>query len=159
MKTSIFALMLASMAIALPGHSWASNPWKQMRKVERNIVVPTFPKKTFNIADFHQQKDTLYTDAINKAIQACHIQGGGMVVIPKGVYKTAAIHIRSGVNLHLEEGAVLQFSTDRRLYPIVLTRIEGIDCYNLSPLIYAYDEHDIAITGKGKLDGMATFEN
>lgn len=159
MRKTIITYWLTLLAIMLPGCINAANPWKQMKKVEKSIVVPTFPNRTFNILDYHQSKDTLYTDAINKAVQACHMQGGGLVVIPKGVFKTAAIHLRSGVNLHLEEGAVLQFSTDRRLYPLVLTRIEGIDCYNLSPLIYAYGEHDIAITGKGKLDGMATKDN
>lgn len=54
------------------------------------------------------------------------------------------------MNFHLEEGAVLKFSTDQSLYfPAVLTRWEGIDCYNAHPLIYAYGESNIAITGKG----------
>ena len=137
----------------------AANPWRQMRKVEKMIVAPTFPQRTYRITDYHQQGDTLYTEAINKAIIQCATDGGGRVVVPKGTFKTAAIHMRSNVNLHLEEGATLLFSTNRDLYPTVLTRIEGIDCYNLSPLIYAYGESNIAITGKGKLDGQATFDN
>ncbi len=137
----------------------AANPWKQMKKVEAQIKAPTFPDRTLLITDFHEAGDTLYTAAIDKAIIACSSQGGGRVVVPKGVFPTAAIHMRSNVELHLEEGAVLRFSTDRRLYPIVLTRIEGIDCYNLSPLIYAYGENNIAVTGKGLLDGQATSDN
>jgi polygalacturonase len=63
------------------------------------------------------------------------------------------------VNFHLEEGAVLKFSTDQSLYfPAVLTRWEGIDCYNAHPLIYAYGESNIAITGKGIIDGQGSME-
>lgn len=159
MRKTASTFVLTFLALVWTGNVNAISPWKQMRKVEKKIVAPSFPSRTINVLDFHQSKDSLYTDAINNAIQACHMQGGGVVLIPKGIYKTAAIHLRSGVNLHMEEGVVLQFSPDRRLYPIVLTRIEGIDCYNLSPLIYAYNEHDIAITGKGKLDGQATASN
>ena len=137
----------------------AGNPWRQMKKVEKSIVVPSFPDKVYRITDYHEATDTLYTKAINQAITECSAQGGGVVLVPRGEYKTAAIHLRSHVNLHLEEGAVINFSLDPELYPLVLTRIEGIDCYNLSPLIYAYNEVDVAITGKGVLDGQADFTN
>ena len=111
----------------------AGNPWRQMKKVEKSIVQPSFPDFVYRITDYHDPADTLYTNAINQAITECSAQGGGVVLVPRGVYKTAAIHLRSYVNLHLEEGAVLQFTLDPELYPVVLTRIEGIDCYNLSP--------------------------
>ena len=137
----------------------AGNPWRQMKKVEKSIVQPTFPDRVFRITDYKDAADTLYTQAINQAIMDCSAQGGGVVLVPRGVYKTAAIHLRSHVNLHLDEGAVLKFSLDPELYPVVLTRIEGIDCYNLSPLIYAYGEMDVAVTGKGLLDGQADFTN
>ena len=159
MSKSFFLMALTALLLLSPSGMRGANPWKQMKKVEKLITVPTFPDRQYLITDFHRPGDTIYTDAINKAIQAYSMQGGGKVVVPRGTYTTAAIHLRSGVNLHLEEGAVLKFSTDRRLYPVVLTRIEGIDCYNLSPLIYAYNEHDIAVTGKGILDGQATFDN
>ena len=154
-------ILCATLLLSLCGVSgaWASNPWKQMRKVEKAIKPPTFPDRQYLITDYKKPGDTLYTDAINKAITICSSQGGGRVVVPKGTFKTAAIHLRSGVNLHLEDGATLLFSTDPRLYPTVITRIEGIDCYNLSPLIYAYGEKDIAITGKGLLDGQADKTN
>ena len=155
MKKITIVVILSIFAVV----AQAGNPWKQMKKVEKNIIQPSFPNRVFRITDYHDGKDTLYTQAIDKAIINCSAQGGGMVVVPKGTFKTGAIHLRSNVNLHLEEGAVLQFSLDPKQYPIVITRIEGIDCYNLSPLIYAYDEHDIAVTGKGLLDGQADFTN
>ena len=141
------------------GQVVAANPWRQMRKVEKAIKQPSFPERIFRITDYHNSLDTLYTTAIDKAITMCTAEGGGVVLVPKGTYKTGAIHLRSNVNLHLEEGAVLLFSIDPALYPPVLTRIEGIDCYNLSPLIYAYNEENVAITGKGLLDGQADFTN
>lgn len=149
----LLALILFSLQVR------AGNPWRQMKKVEKSIVVPSFPEKVYRITDYHDLADTLYTNAINQAITECSAQGGGVVLVPKGTYKTAAIHLRSHVNLHLEEGAVLNFTLNPELYPVVLTRIEGIDCYNLSPLIYAYNEVDVAITGRGVLDGQADFTN
>ncbi len=149
--------VMVVLAFVLP--SEGVNPWRQMRKVEKEIVAPTFPDRKYFITDYYNPQDSLYTNAINTAIVKCSSEGGGVVVVPKGSFKTASIHLRSNVNLHLEDGAVLTFSTDSRLYPIVLTRIEGIDCYNLSPLIYAYGERNIAVTGKGKLDGQASFDN
>lgn len=83
------------------------------------------------------------------AITTCNQEGGGTVVIPKGTFYTGPITMKSNVNLHLEEGATLKFSTDQKLYfPGVITRWEGLDCYNARPLIYAYGESNIAITGK-----------
>ncbi|MBR7171104.1 MAG: hypothetical protein IKD19_02705, partial [Prevotella sp.] len=124
------------------------------------VKAPTFPDRTFNIKDYYNGTDTIYTAAINNAIIDCSKQGGGKVLIPKGEYLTGPIHLKSNVNLHMEDGVVLRFSTDPRLYePIVLTRIEGADCYNLSPLIYAYGQENIAITGKARLDGQATSAN
>ncbi len=64
------------------------------------------------------------------------------------------------MNFHLEEGAVLKFSTDQKplFFLQFLTRWEGIDCYNAHPLIYAYGESNIAITGKGIIDGQGSME-
>ena len=69
------------------------------------------------------------------------------------------ITLKSNVNFHLQEGAVLKFLTDQSLYfPGVITRWEGLDCYNARPLIYAYGETNIAITGKGTIDGQGSNE-
>ncbi|MBO4662983.1 MAG: glycoside hydrolase family 28 protein [Bacteroidaceae bacterium] len=94
--------------------------------------------------------------AINKAIDTCSRKGGGKVIIPRGTWNTGALVMKSNVNLVLEEGATLQFVFDVNLYPIVETHWEGLGCYNVSPLIYANGEHDIAITGKGTIDGGGT---
>lgn len=155
MKRILFAICCIFCAQLL----FAADNWTEMKAVLDNIHEPQFPDRTYNILSFHQEGDSLYTSAINRAIQQCNADGGGTVIVPKGEYETAPIRLLSNVNLHLEEGAVLRFSTDARLFPSVLTRIEGIDCYNISPLIYAYGAENIAITGKGVLDGQATAEN
>lgn len=164
MKEKIFPSYLF-VIMAVGAMSWlfpinvmaGNNGWKTMKKVEKLIRQPVFPDFRVSITDFHQPSDTLYTQAFNDAIRYCSEKGGGHVVVPRGVYKTAAIRMLSNVDLHFEEGVKLLFSTDFRLYEPVLTRIEGIDCYNLSPLIYAYQQENMAITGKGVLDGQSSF--
>lgn len=136
-----------------------SDAWKEMKKVCNQTSLPTFPDRTYVITDFYNGKDSLYTDAINQAIEVCTSQGGGTVLIPNGEFRTAPIRLKSNVNLHLSDSTILKFTSDCSLFNTVLTRIEGIDCYNISPLIYAYGESNIAITGKGKLDGQASTAN
>jgi polygalacturonase len=123
------------------------------------IVEPTFPDRDFLITDFGARANDgkLDTDAIHAAIQACHDAGGGRVVVPAGAWDTIAIHLLSNVNLHLEDGSKLLFSTDWAAYPIVFTRYEGTELMNTSPLIYAYEQENIAVTGSGILDGQADY--
>lgn len=134
-------------------------PWEAIQEVEKQIVEPIFPNKTYLITDYHQADDTLYTEAFRQAIGECAKQGGGKVIVPKGEYLTGPIRLESNVNLHFEEGTIVRFITDPAQFPTVLTRIEGIDCYNISPLIYAYKANDIAITGAEILDGQADDTN
>lgn len=92
------------------------------------------------------------TAAIARAIDAANRAGGGRVIIPAGTWLTGAIHLKSNVNLHLDDGAVLLFSERPQDYlPAVASTWEGLECYNYSPLVYAYDCENIAITGKGML--------
>ncbi len=121
-----------------------------------NLVRPTFPDRLFDIRDYGAEPggETKNTAAFSEAVAACHEAGGGRVVVPKGDWLTGPIHLRSNVNLHVTEGATIRFSGDREDYlPVVHTRIEGVEVYNYSPLIYAPNCRNIAITGKGTLDG------
>src|SRR6185295_9257362 len=77
---------------------------------------------------------------------------------PPGVFRTGPIHLKSNVNLHVSDGATLQFLTDSSQYPNVFTRWEGVECMNHSPLIYAFEQENIAITGTGTLDGGADWD-
>lgn len=134
--------------------------FKNAAKIEKEIKKTVFPNKVYRITDFGAKPDTPQEpchEKINRAIVTCSTDGGGVVLVPKGTFYTGPITLKSNVNLHLEEGAVLKFSTDQKLYfPAVLTRWEGIDCYNAHPLIYAYGETNIAITGKGTIDGQGS---
>jgi unsaturated rhamnogalacturonyl hydrolase len=139
--------------------------WESYPAVLARIKAPTFPDRDFPITQFGAPTDGKgdSTDAIRKAIAACHAAGGGRVVVPKGTFVTGAIHLLSNVNLHVSEGATLLFDAEpsrmAKNYPVVFTRWEGVECMNYSPLIYAWEQENIAITGKGTLDGGATLEN
>ena len=77
------------------------------------------------------------------------------MIVPAGVFLTGAIRLKSNVNLHVSKGATLKFSMDPKAYlPVVHTRWEGMELMHISPLIYAYEETNIAITGEGTLDGQ-----
>lgn len=137
--------------------------FKESAKIEKQIKKTSFPKNTYPITDFGAKPDAPKEpchEAINQAIVTCSLNGGGTVIVPKGIFYTGPITLKSNVNFHVEEGAVLKFDTDQSLYfPGVITRWEGIDCYNARPLIYAHGETNIAITGKGTIDGQAANEN
>lgn len=119
------------------------------------ITIPDFSDcPRFVITDLGASPDDLEATsaAIASAIDKAHDANGGVVVIPAGDWPTKAIHFKSQVNLHLEEGATLHFSENPQHYlPAVKTSWEGMECYNYSPLIYAYGCKNIAITGSGTL--------
>lgn len=135
--------------------------WEAAGEILRNISDPVFPEARFPIGAYGRVRaEGDVSAAIAAAIAACHAAGGGMVVIPAGRYETGPIHLKSNVNLHLEEGSVLLFKTDPTAYlPQVLTRWEGVELMNYSPLIYAYEAENVAVTGSGLLDGRASTEN
>lgn len=138
----------------------ADNPgsgWDKIPEILENIQKPVFPDRDFFITDYGAVGDgtTKCTDAFKNAIAACHNSGGGKVIVPEGTYLTGAIHLKSNVNLYLSKNATVKFSTDPGDYlPVVFTRFEGTECYNYSPLVYAFEQENIAITGPGTLDGQ-----
>lgn len=101
-----------------------------------------FPEKDYSIADYGaiEGGKHINTEAISKAIEACNKAGGGRVVIPAGEWLTGPIHFKSNVNLHLEKDAVVRFTDNPEDYlPAVMTSWEGMECYNYSPLVYAFE--------------------
>ena len=135
-----------------------ADPWTtEYPKILARIKPPKFPKRDFSILKYGAKAGGTFDcrEAINKAIDACSKAGGGRVVVPAGEFLTGAIRLRSNVNLHISKGATLKFATDPKAYlPLVHTRWEGMELMHLSPLIYAYEEQNIAITGEGTLDGQ-----
>jgi hypothetical protein len=127
--------------------SAADDPWLEAARILARIAAPVFPNRDVDMTRYK---------TINEAVDACSAAGGGRVVVPAGSFTTGPIRLKSRVNLHLADGAVLKFSTDPKDYlPLVHTRYEGVELMNYSPLIYAYDAQDVAITGRGTLDGQA----
>ena len=170
MKKLFLLLTLCLVTLGLQAQGWNDQQYQQ---IERSIRVPQFTDRDFPITKFGAKatatiakkgmstKDIAAKNqkAINKAIEKCSKKGGGRVIVPAGQhFLTAAIELKSHVNLVIEEGAVLEFAFEPELYPIVPTRWEGVDCWNLSPCIYAYQQTDIAITGKGTIDGGGSKE-
>ena len=137
-------------------------PMAEMLRIEKSIKEPVFKTVTYNILDFGAIADgkTMATASIKKAIETCSQNGGGKVLVPAGKYLTGPIHLENNVNLHIAEGAEILFSTNPDdFYPLVHTSFEGMELMNYSPLIYAKNKKNIAITGKGTLNGQASKEN
>src|SRR5690349_17153131 len=101
------------------------------------IQQTSFRKDSFYITKFGAIADgfTLNTKAIDAAIDACAKKGGGIVVIPAGLWMTGPLVLKSNVNLHLQKGALLQFTKDFDQYPLVAGNWEGLpQMRNQSPL-------------------------
>ena len=155
-QTLLFCVLTA---LSVQANGWDE---QQYRQIEQSIRVPQFADEVYDITKYGAKPANTADKnqkAIQKAIDKCSKKGGGRVVVPAGKkFLTAAIQLKSGVNLVVEDGATLEFAFEPELYPIVPTRWEGLDCWNLSPLIYAYQAKDIAITGKGTIDGGGSNE-
>jgi polygalacturonase len=149
----------------LAGVAWAGvdtrEAWERAADIARNVKAPTFPDRLFDITKFGAVPDakTLATSAITSAIEACSKAGGGRVLVPAGTFLTGAVHLLSNVELHLDQQATLRFDTNPASYPIVFTRWEGMELMNYSPLVYARKQKNIALTGKGTLDGQGSPRN
>lgn len=162
-RRDLLAASAASLLLprAAAAESAQADSWSPALAILARIRPPSFPARSFDIrshgADPASQQKT--TAAIHAAITACSKAGGGRVVIPAGAWPSAAIRLASRVDLHVSAGATLRFSNNPDDYPMVLTRFEGVECMNYSPMIYAYGERDIAITGSGTIDAQASTAN
>lgn len=143
MKNALFILLLLSGSLRL---SQAQQP---------RVLSPTFRKDTISILKYGAKSDglTRNTGAINATIDACAKAGGGTVLVPDGFWLTGPIVLKSGVNLHLAAGALLQFSRNLDDYPLIQTNWEGQDAIRCQSPLSATDAENIAITGTGIVDG------
>jgi polygalacturonase len=164
MNKFILAIALGFLVLMQTANGQISSvdAWKFIYIMTKELKDPVFRDKVYNVIDFGAKGDgvTKNTDAINAAIEKCNSEGGGHVVISNGSFLTGAVHLKSNVDLHIEAGAVLKFSTDSKDYlPLVRTRWEGDDCFNYCPLIFADGQTNFALTGKGLLDGQGSVKN
>lgn len=153
---AIFILLISC------GETKEEKAWKESEKVLTRINAPVFPDKVYNITDFGavEGKEDYSVNAINAAIDSCSKDGGGTVVVPNGTFYTGPVELKSNVCLHLSDKSVLKFSVNPKDYiPFVVSRWQGYDCINYRPLIYAYMQKNIAVTGNGILDGQSDKEN
>lgn len=150
--STLFALAILTTTISLNAQT-VNKPYSFANLPK--IAKTSFKADTLNILKYGAVSDglTLNTKSINNAIIACNKRGGGVVVIPKGLWLSGPIELKSNVNLHLQENAILQFTKDFNQYPLVASNWEGLpQMRNQSP-IWATNQQNIAITGKGIIDG------
>ncbi len=126
-----------------------------MPKVEH----PTFPETSVLLSDYGAVGNgaELCTEAFSKAIAALEAEGGGHLIVPGGVWFTGPIELKSNIDLHLEKDAVILFSPDVDLYPLVETVFEGLDTKRCQSPISGHDLENVAITGQGAIDGNGQF--
>lgn len=149
--------------LALDARATEPASWDSVPTILARIQTPDFPERNFPITDFGAVSDgrTDARPAVSRAINACHEAGGGRVVVPPGTWLVQGpLRLKSNVNLFFADGATLRFSNQPTDFlPPVLTRFEGTELINYSPLIYAYEAENIALTGRGTLDGQADAEH
>ena len=154
-------LTTAALAVTARAAGAQHPAWDEVPRILARIKAPVFPQREFDVTKYGAVGDAKKecTESINRAITECSRAGGGRVIVPKGTFSTAAIHLKSNVDLHVSSGATLLFSRDPKRYlPLVYTRWEGVECMNYSAFIYADMQENIAVTGEGTLDGNCTCE-
>lgn len=156
------ALLLWAGAIEAQDLTPGRVDWDLVETIVSRIEVPRIPARTYRVSDFGAADDgaTDARPAILAAIAKAAADGGGRVVLSPGVWVSRGpIHLQSRIELHLEPGAHLLFSPEAEHYlPVVETRWEGTRVLSYSPLLYAHDVEDVAITGAGTVDGNARSE-
>lgn len=154
MKTSFFR-WASALALAVPLATLAQKPpiysWDNLPK----IIQPSFKKDTLNIQKLGAKPDgvTLNTQVINNAIEVMSKKGGGVVLVPKGIWLTGPIELKSNVNLHIQKSAIVLFTNDKSQYALVEGSYEGKKAARNQSPISAVGVENIAITGKGIIDG------
>jgi polygalacturonase len=118
------------------------------------VAAPRIPKRTVSLADFATGDGiALNTAAFEKAIASLASKGGGRLVVPPGIWLTGPIRLQSKIELHLERGALIQFSRDFNLYPLTVFDVKGEKSVESMSPIFGQDLEDVAITGEGIIDG------
>lgn len=119
------------------------------------IQEPVIPAYSVSITDFGAVSggQELNTKAFADAIDAVSAKGGGKVIIPAGIWLTGPVILKSNLELHAESGALIIFSTDKDLYPLVETAFEGLNTWRCISPIYGRDVENVAFTGSGVWDG------
>lgn len=122
-------------------------------KWAEDVGARTVPKKkkVYNVSSYGAKGDgvTMNTEAIQAAIDACHKKGGGVVTFPGGDFLTGSVYVKSGVHFTVPEGTRILGSTDIGDYPVIDTRVAGIEMKWPSALINVIDQKNVMVSGKG----------
>lgn len=118
------------------------------------VALPAIPTNVVNIADYGKgDGQTLNTTAFEKALAALSERGGGKLMVPPGIWLTGPIRLRSNIDLHVERGALIQFSGDYKLYPLTIINVRGEKDVDSTPPIFGQNLENVAVTGEGIIDG------
>ena len=154
-------LSIIALAVAVCG--WADNPYKQYTEnlpfTMPEVSAPQIPDRQVLLSDFGADAtgSQLCTDAFAKAIDALTQQGGGHLVVPRGVWLTGPVVLKSNIDLHLKKGAVVLFAADESLYPLIDTSFEGLETRRCQSPLSARGATNISITGDGVIDGNGQY--
>ena len=151
-----FLLAIAAFfTVSCGNHALSEGPYAGLPFEMPHVERPVIPARSVVLTDFGAVGDgvTLNTEAFAKAIDKLASQGGGILVVPAGIWFTGPIGLVSHIELNLDKDAIIVFSTDQDLYPIIDTNFEGLDVRRCVSPIHAEGATDIAITGKGVIDG------
>lgn len=163
MKNKSRNFLFAAFVIMLSG--WSQNSVAQNSNSEEiypgiefkmnKIQEPKIPNNSVNIKDFGAVNSgyVLNTKAFADAIDAVSKKGGGKVIIPPGIWLTGPIILKSNLELHAERGALIKFSPDKSLYPLIETNFEGLNTWRCISPIYGKNLENVAFTGSGVWDG------
>ncbi|MBR0037953.1 MAG: glycoside hydrolase family 28 protein [Bacteroidales bacterium] len=121
-----------------------------------DVAQPKIPKYEVSVTDFGGVGDggTLNTEAFAKAMKALSDKGGGRLNVPSGIWLTGPIQFENNCELHVKRGALVLFTTDFDAYPEVTVVFEGKSAKRRMSPLWAYEKHDVAITGHGSFDGQ-----
>ncbi|MFA5044672.1 MAG: glycoside hydrolase family 28 protein [Paludibacter sp.] len=155
LRTLIAIFVLVCLTKTIDAENVYDKLYKDLPFPMQKIDVPVFKDNTISILDFGGVGDgnTLNTDAFRKSIDALSQKGGGKLIVPAGIWFTGPIELKSNINLYLAKGALILFSSDFNLYPLVHTSFEGLETRRCQSPISGRNLQNIAITGEGSING------
>ena len=155
LKNVMIGLAATMLASAACGRTTASDALPAAPFTLPEVTLPSIPDRSVSIDQFGAVGDghTLNTQAFADAIASLAAQGGGRVVVPQGVWYTGPIELKDNIELHLAQNALIVFSDDKTLYPLVKTIFEGLDTWRCQSPLSARGVKNVAVTGYGVIDG------
>ncbi|MNK76647.1 Polygalacturonase [compost metagenome] len=156
-RKTLLCIALATFALSFNTVSAQKSPdtYKNIEFKMAEVQEPVIPNYSVNLKDFGAVNGgyVLNTKPFTDAIDALSKKGGGKLIIPPGIWLTGPIILKSNIELHAQTGALIKFSTDKSLYPIIETSFEGLNTWRCISPIYGKNLENVAFTGNGVWDG------